>query len=76
MNGLTLTSVAGREIFRTWTFTQRLLEDRSNGIQDRILDLVLHGCQGTILDIADFEPERFESMMRQYPKILLRFAPP
>src|SRR4030095_7898846 len=33
MNGITLTSVIGREIFRTWTLTQRLLEDRANGIQ-------------------------------------------
>jgi threonine 3-dehydrogenase len=76
MNGLTLTSVIGREIFRTWTFTKRLLEDRSNGIQSKIYDLVLHGCRDTILDIADFEPERFETMMRQHPKILLRFARP
>jgi threonine 3-dehydrogenase len=74
MNGLTLTSVAGREIFRTWTFTQRLLEDRSNGIQDKILDIVLHGGHDTVLEIDDFEPERFERMMREYPKILVRFA--
>ena len=74
MNGLVLTSVIGREIFRTWTFTKRLLEDRSNGIQDKIVDLVLHGGRDTILDIADFEPARFETMLRQYPKILLRFA--
>jgi threonine 3-dehydrogenase len=74
MNGLTLTSVIGREIFRTWTFTQRLLEDRSNGIQDKILDIVLHGGRDTVLDIGDFEPERFERMMHDYPKILVRFA--
>lgn len=76
MNGLTLTSVIGREIFRTWTLTQRLLEERSNGIQDKILDLVLHRGADTILDIADFDAERFESMMRQHPKILVRFARP
>jgi len=76
MNGLSLTSVAGREIFRTWTFTQRLLEDRSNGIQDKILDIVLHGGRDTILEIDDFEAERFERMMREYPKILVRFAAP
>jgi threonine 3-dehydrogenase len=76
MNGLTLTSVIGRELFRTWTFTQRLLEDRGNGIQDKILDLVLNGGRDTILDIADFEPERFEAMLRAHPKILVRFAKP
>ncbi len=74
MNGLVLTSVIGREIFRTWTLTKRLLEDRTNGIQDKIIELILHHYEGTILDIADFETQRFESMMRQYPKILLRFA--
>jgi len=74
MNGLTLTSIIGREIFRTWTFTQRLLEDRSNGIQSKILDLVLHGGRDTVLDIADFAPERFETMLGAHPKILVRFA--
>ena len=74
MNGLVLTSVIGRELFRTWTFTQRLLEDRSNGIQDKILGLVLNNGRDTILDIADFEPERFESMLGAHPKILVRFA--
>jgi threonine 3-dehydrogenase len=76
MNGLTLTSVIGREIFRTWTFTQRLLEDGTNGIQKKIIDLVLQGGRDTVLDIADFEPERFERMMGQHPKILVRFAAP
>jgi threonine 3-dehydrogenase len=74
LKGLTLYSVIGREIFRTWTFTQRLLEDTDNGIQKKIHDLLLRGGNGTILDIEDFEGERFEAMMRKYPKILLRFA--
>jgi len=76
MNGLSLTSVIGREIFRTWTFTQRLLEDKANGIQDRVLDIVLHGGRDTVLEIEDFETERFERMMHEYPKILVRFAAP
>ena len=74
LKGLTLYSVIGREIFRTWSFTKRLLEDPDNGIQKRIYDLLLRGGEGTILDIEDFEAARFESMMRQHPKILLRFA--
>ncbi|MFQ5600038.1 MAG: zinc-binding dehydrogenase [Candidatus Krumholzibacteriia bacterium] len=75
LKGLTLYGVIGRELFRTWSFTRRLLEDTANGIQDKILDLVLHHGQGTILDVRDFEPGIFEAMMRQHPKILLRFAP-
>jgi len=74
LKGLTLYSVIGREIFRTWSFTKRLLEDPHNGIQQRIYDLLLRQGKGTILDIADFDAARFESMMRQHPKILLRFA--
>ena len=74
LKGLTLYSVIGREIFRTWSFTKRLLEDSENGIQKRIHDLLLRGGDGTILDIEDFDAARFESMMRQHPKILLRFA--
>jgi threonine 3-dehydrogenase len=74
LKGLTLYSVIGREIFRTWSFTQRLLEDADNGIQQKIHDLLLHGGEGTILDIADFDAEHFEAMMRDHPKFLLRFA--
>jgi len=74
LKGLTLYSVIGREIFRTWTFTQRLLEEPANGIQDKILELVLRNGDGTILDIRDFEATVFEAMLRQHPKVLLRFA--
>lgn len=76
LKGLTLHSVIGRELFRTWTFTQRLLEDGANGIQEKILDLVLRHGEGTILDIRDFDAGTFERMMRDSPKILLRFASP
>ena len=74
LKGLTLYTIIGRELFRTWAFTQRLLEDRDNGIQQKILDLVLHNGRDTILDIRDFDAATFERMMREHPKILLRFA--
>jgi len=76
LKGLTLYSVIGREIFRTWTFTKRLLEDRADGIQEKILELILHHGDGTILDLDAFEAARFEAMLRQSPKILLRCASP
>ncbi len=72
LKGLALYSVIGREIFRTWTFTQRLLEERDNGVQDKIQSLVLRHGQGTILDLVDFDAGKFEAMMRAHPKILLR----
>lgn len=74
LKGLTLYTIIGRELFRTWSFTQRLLEDRDNGIHDKILELVLHNGHDTILDIRDFDAATFERMMREHPKILLRFA--
>lgn len=76
MNGLTLTSVIGREIFRTWTLTQRLLEDRSNGIQDKVQEIILNHGRETLIDIASFETEKFEKMMREHPKIIVKFAEP
>jgi hypothetical protein len=74
LKGLTLSCVIGRELFRTWSLTQRLLEDRSNGIQDKIFDLMLHRGKDTILDIHDFDQARFEAMMRKHTKVLLKFA--
>ena len=46
VNGLTLHSVIGRRIFEDWYITRNLLEDRTNGIQDRIRDVILGGGDG------------------------------
>src|SRR3990167_8549118 len=34
VRGLTIHGLIGRQIFRTWQIAQRMLSDRSNGIQD------------------------------------------
>lgn len=74
MNGLQLHSVVGRQIFGTWELTRGLLENRANGIQDAIFDVILSGGEGTIADIEDWEAGAFEQMIRSHPKALIRFA--
>lgn len=74
MNGLQLHGVVGRQIFGTWEITRRLLEDRSNGVQDAVWETILNAGQGTMVDIADWEPAGFEAMMSAHPKVVIRFA--
>ena len=74
MNGLQLHGVVGRQIFGTWEITRALLEDRANGVQDAVWEVILNEGQGTIIDIADWAPEPFEAMMSAHPKVVIRFA--
>jgi threonine 3-dehydrogenase len=73
VNGLTLHSVIGRRIFETWYITRNLLEDRTNGIQDRIADVILGGGEESVVHIADFTPESFERALETRPKPLIQF---
>ena len=73
VNGLTLHSVIGRRIFETWYITRNLLEDRSNGIQDRIHDVILGGGDDAVVHIEDFDPDRFEQTLAAWPKPLIQF---
>ena len=74
MNGLTLHGVVGRRIFETWKVTKALLEQRDNGIQQAVFDVILGGAQDTLIDIRDFEKASFEEKIRRNPKVILRFA--
>jgi threonine 3-dehydrogenase len=73
VNGVTLHSVIGRQIFRTWYVTRGLLEDRSNGIQQKIYDVILRGATDTIVEADSFDPAAFEAKLIEYPKLLLKF---
>jgi len=72
VNGLTLHSVIGRRIFATWYTTRSLLEDRANGIQDRIYEIIL-GEGASVVHCDDFEPASFEETLATWPKPLLQF---
>lgn len=73
MKGITIHNVAGRQIWETWETTKKLLEDKTNGIQEKMFGVILNQGQDTILPIADYTPEKFEEMMLKHPKILLKF---
>lgn len=74
MNGLQVHAVVGRRIFGTWELTRNLLENRANGIQDAVWDVILDQGRGTIVDIADWEPAAFEKHLEEHTKVLIRFA--
>jgi threonine 3-dehydrogenase len=73
VNGVALHSVIGRRIFSDWYTTRNLLEDRTNGIQDRIHDVILGGGEDAVVHIQDFTPESFEDVLAAWPKPLIQF---
>lgn len=74
MNGLQLHGIVGRQIFKTWELTRNLLENRSNGIQDAIYDVILNGGQDTLVDFGTWQRDDFERRIKAHPKVVLRFA--
>jgi len=73
MKGITMYCVAGRQIWGTWEITKKLMEDKQNGVQEKLWSVLLNGGQGTILDFKDYTKEKFEEMIQNNPKILIRF---
>ncbi len=73
IKGLTLHGVIGRQIFKTWQTSQRVLSDKTNGIQDKIWRSILKEGRDTILPLESYTRELFEQKMAQHPKILLQF---
>jgi threonine 3-dehydrogenase len=74
MNGLNLHGIVGRRIFQTWEITRNLLENRANGIQDAIWDVILDGGRDTLVDFASWERGDFERRIGAHPKVVLKFA--
>ena len=72
VRGLTIHGIIGRRIFDTWQISQRMLSDASNGIQDSLWNVILKKGEGTILPLAEFTPESFETAMNSHPKILFK----
>jgi threonine 3-dehydrogenase len=72
--GKRIHSVVGRRVFSTWEITKQLLEDKSNGIQDKVWKHVLEEGQGTILPLAEFTQERFEKNLLEHPKTLVQIS--
>lgn len=72
LRGVTIHAVIGRKIFETWQISQRVLSKHSNGIQDQIWNVILKGGQGTLMPLAEFEPEAFDRLMKEQPKLLFK----
>ena len=73
VNGIKLHSVIGRRIFENWYVTRNLLEDKTNGIQDNIHKVILGGGDAAVVHIDDFEPDKFEKKLAEWPKLLIQF---
>lgn len=71
MNGKSLHSVIGREVFRTWQTTKNLLESQQNGIQDKVYDIILNKGRETIVDFDKFERTSFEAKLQDHPKFVI-----
>ncbi len=72
VRGLTLHGIIGREIFRTWQIAQRVLSDKTNGVQEKIWNVILKEGKGTVLDFKSFTPEGFEKAMDANPKVMFK----
>jgi threonine 3-dehydrogenase len=72
VRGLTIHNIIGREIFRTWQIAQRVLQDKTNGVQDAIWNTILKKGQGTILPFKEFTQDGFEKAMNENPKLVFK----
>lgn len=68
--GLTLHCIIGREIFKTWQTSQRVLSQHTNGIQDNVWDVIMNGGKDTMINLSEFEPATFERKMNEHPKLI------
>jgi threonine 3-dehydrogenase len=74
VDGISLHSVVGRRIFETWHITRNLLENRDPNIHDKIWEVILRKGQGTITPMHEFEPKKFEELIKTHPKVVLKFG--
>lgn len=74
VRGLTLHAVIGRQIFKTWQISQRVLSQKSNGIQDKIWEVIMDSGNDTVLNFSDFNPDVFEEKMNKHPKLVFKIG--
>lgn len=73
MKGVTMYCVAGRQLWGTWEITKKLLDNPENGIAEKLWTVLLNNGEGTILPIGEYSKEKFQEMMKNNPKILIKF---
>jgi len=74
VKGLNIHCVIGRQIFGTWQIAQRMLSDKSNGIQDNIFNVILKAGKDTIIPIKNYTNELFKEKMEKQPKLVFKIA--
>jgi len=72
-NGINIHSIIGRQIWRTWEFTKKLLEDESNGVQPKIIKHVLKDFNGSVVKFKDFDRDEFDLKLKDFPKVIFEF---
>jgi threonine 3-dehydrogenase len=70
VQGTTIHNVIGRKIFETWQISQRVLSDQSNGVQEKVWEIIMKGGQGTVIKLSEFTPELMEERMAAHPKLV------
>lgn len=68
-NGITLHSIIGRELWRTWDITKELLEKKENGIQEKVKKYILKDFK-SVVPFQTFDKEKFEDTLKEFPKIV------
>lgn len=72
--GITLHGIIGRRIFETWNISQDILTDQSNGVQEKIWNVVMAKGRGTVLDFNAYDNNVFIKAMDEYPKIIFKLS--
>jgi threonine 3-dehydrogenase len=72
MRGITIHCVIGRRIFETWEVSDRVLSDITNGVADKVWNVILKGGTGTVLSFKNFNPTSFEAAMNEHPKVVFK----
>ena len=74
MDGLHVHGIVGRRLWGTWEITRNLLENRSNGIQDKIWEVILNKGEGSLVPLETWERGAFEEVIRRFPKPVIEVA--
>ena len=70
VKGLTIHSIIGRQIFKSWQIAQRILSDRTNGIQDAMWQVIMNEGKGTVIPFSEYSIALLEERMAEYPKLI------
>lgn len=71
VDGLTLHSIVGRRVFKSWQITKLLLEQ--NEVQNLVWQHILDAGKGSIIPLAEFNHQSFEEKTSKHAKALIKF---